>query len=473
MDEITSVMRSLHGLIIFAALLALEVNGATFRGVEPGLEEAVGWKWSVEPAPVAPITAPARGRNMSLPAAPTAPTPPTGSQTHTVVRGEALAKIARRYGITVQQLKYANDLTSDLIRVGQILRIPGPQEIARMPAPPPGRTATEVPPANALPPGIDPVALRLQIFLDRQNFSPGPIDGVRDIRFQKLVISYLTGAGIHSNPDELTKAAFAALPDPLTTYRLRNEDMFFIKPGTSMEFNKMAGAPASPYRSSWDFVAERFHCSEAFLRALNPRLPREPTPGTLFRVPAVEPFEIEHDVSMRAQLSSPPEGKNIVAAIVDLSSLQILQGGMLVASFPIAVARPGLRGRGTWNVLNGFPWPEMTTQRKPRVAPPTFTQFDAQGRPIPPKATSPVLPPLTLPAGPRNPVGVYWINLAKADDPSPLPFGLHGTAVPDQMSSLEGLGGFRMANWDIIRAAKWLAPGTPLRWTSESPAISR
>ena len=53
-------------------------------------------------------------------------TPPEGSGTnfYTVVKGDSLWSIARKFGVTVQQLRYANNLTSDTLTVGQLLRIP-------------------------------------------------------------------------------------------------------------------------------------------------------------------------------------------------------------------------------------------------------------------------------------------------------------------------------------------------------------
>lgn len=43
---------------------------------------------------------------------------------HTVEEGESLAQIAQQYGRTVETIKYANNLTSDSIKNGDILRIP-------------------------------------------------------------------------------------------------------------------------------------------------------------------------------------------------------------------------------------------------------------------------------------------------------------------------------------------------------------
>ena len=53
-------------------------------------------------------------------------TPPEGSGTnfYTVVKGDSLWSIARKFGVTVQALRDANNLTSDTLTVGQLLRIP-------------------------------------------------------------------------------------------------------------------------------------------------------------------------------------------------------------------------------------------------------------------------------------------------------------------------------------------------------------
>src|SRR5256712_2096253 len=66
---------------------------------------------------------------------------------YVVSRGDTLFSIARRFGITVAVLKQANGLTSDLIRPGQRLVIPGAKVSIRIP--PPGPTIlVKVPSAN-------------------------------------------------------------------------------------------------------------------------------------------------------------------------------------------------------------------------------------------------------------------------------------------------------------------------------------
>jgi lipoprotein-anchoring transpeptidase ErfK/SrfK len=57
-----------------------------------------------------------------------------------------------------------------------------------------------------------------------------------------------------------------------------------------------------------------------------------------------------------------------------------------------------------------------------------------------------------------------WINLAKSNSKDPLPYGLHGTSIPDNMNMLESIGGLRLTNWDIARAVRQLPSGTPLEW---------
>lgn len=64
------------------------------------------------------------GSGTSEPAATITPTTQTQGSTYTVVSGDSLSVIAKRFGVTTEALRSANGLTSDVIRVGQVLTIP-------------------------------------------------------------------------------------------------------------------------------------------------------------------------------------------------------------------------------------------------------------------------------------------------------------------------------------------------------------
>ena len=57
-----------------------------------------------------------------------------GQTLHLVRRGETLSELSVRYGVTVAELKRANGLRTDLIRIGQTLKIPDPAPSANVAA---------------------------------------------------------------------------------------------------------------------------------------------------------------------------------------------------------------------------------------------------------------------------------------------------------------------------------------------------
>jgi LysM repeat protein len=58
-----------------------------------------------------------------------------GEIVYTVVKGDSLSKIASRHGTTVAVIKKHNGLKSDVVRLGQKLKIPSGQAAVRPPAP--------------------------------------------------------------------------------------------------------------------------------------------------------------------------------------------------------------------------------------------------------------------------------------------------------------------------------------------------
>jgi len=460
--------------------------------IEPGLETAVKWKWWVAPSNEKdwglPLPEPEAPKSPGgAPGAPAGPRP----DRYEVKKGDALILIAKRFGMRVDQLKTFNELSNDMIRIGQTLKIPTLEELKAM-APPPEpekkpvekkKKAVEAPKEEL---GFDTLRelenLLLQVFLDREQFSPGPIDGKSGPTFVKVLQLYQSTHEDVRDDVALKHKAQSTVGEPFTHYTLRPEDFRFIQPPKLekpvSKSKARQTAPAAPppvtyedlvastflcYSSPWEFVAERFHCDEAYLRRLNFKIKGTPAAGAEFKVPNVIPFEIEKALDAPLQPAADPQ-KPVTAAIVEVSRLEILHEGKLVAVMPLASARPGLRGRNSWTVLDAIQHPRMATKQEPREPP---AANPATTDPIAVAAPAPV-PPLEkeqyLAAGPNNPVGIVWINLAKSKSTDPLPYGLHGTSIPGKMSTLEGIGGLRLANWNIARAVRLLPPGTPLQW---------
>jgi LysM repeat protein len=87
------------------------LNGLTSDMIYVGQQLKVSTQTTVvTPPPVVPT--------------PSTPTSPT-TTVYTVKSGDYLGKIAKQYGMTVQALKSLNGLTSDLIFVGQVLKVSG------------------------------------------------------------------------------------------------------------------------------------------------------------------------------------------------------------------------------------------------------------------------------------------------------------------------------------------------------------
>jgi murein DD-endopeptidase MepM/ murein hydrolase activator NlpD len=483
------------------AILAQTIPGkpAVLTHVEPGLENAVKWTWRVAQSDD-------KGWGFDLPTP--APSPPPASaaaampgpeirpSTYEVKHGDALILIGRRFGLTVEQLKASNGLKNDTIRVGQKLKIPTLAEVIAAAPPPKKRKAKKSRDPNGSPDAgaeFDPI--RLQIFLDREEFSPGPISIEPSALYPRIVLLYeSTHEDAKDDPSLIAKAR-AAVASVFTHYKLRQEDFRFIEPPVQTEpivptqtrahlrpakhpappkathavrptYEELTSARTLVYRTPWEFVAERFHCQESYLHILNEKLPAQPGAGAEFQVPNVIPFEIEK--AFDGTLQPPADPNNpVTASVVGLSELNIYQGGELIALFPLSPARPGLHGRGTWTVLDAIPRPRLVTSQEMRpelVKKPSPGSDAANPEPSPSPPAAGLSTEQYLAAGPRNPVGIIWINLAKSNSTEPLPYGLHGTSIPDQMNTEESIGGFRLTNWDIARAVHYLRSGTPLEW---------
>ena len=460
-------------MILFSvASTSLIAKTSTGPRLEPGLERAVKWKWTVEANADSDWGLPIQDIPALHPTASTAQPNQLAlnPSTYEVKKGDVLVRIAKKFKVSAADLKTHNQLSGDLIHIGQILQIPPPQERRATKATPSKGTdaAAQVPPT-------DIVAQR--VFLDRQGFSTGPISDSPNADFERILQLYQSEKGEVPSPTEISS--------PSTDYTLRAADFRFIAPPKAARahapsaqaqptpkptppppptYDEIVSAKFLAYRSPWEFVAERFHCDESYLRKINPSLGSYPPVGTSFHVPNVTPFEIEN-ISLTSEQPETDPAQPVTASITGMALLEIRKSGHIVAAMPLSKARPGLAGRGEWKILGTIPRPAMETYQEPRVVQvETSSPFYTNPNPTPVQARATLSAPQILPPGPNNPVGVLWINLAKGDSTDPLPFGLHGTSLPSEMNSFEGIGGFRVSNWDIIRAAKLLPNGTKLQW---------
>ena len=64
------------------------------------------------------------GQKLTVPIENDTPDSSNGYITYTVKKGDNLYNIAREYGVTVETIKQANNLTSNLLSIGQVLKIP-------------------------------------------------------------------------------------------------------------------------------------------------------------------------------------------------------------------------------------------------------------------------------------------------------------------------------------------------------------
>lgn len=306
---------------------------------------------------------------------------------------------------------------------------PTPKRIVQPKKPAPARAAVARPeptPLVALP-NYDPEkSTRLQIFLDNNNFAPGKIDGEMGEFFRKALMSYKRANGL-----DLTGAVDLTLleqvPQAFTTYTIRPEDVKFVGP-MAYKPSEQSRLKSLPYASLLEFVCERFHASEAFIRKINANINFERLkPGDTINVPAVNPFEVE-----KLSEGFMPENPALAARklFVDTKerTLEVREEGKLVAQFPMTPGSQGLPAPvGTWKILGiaTLPWfrhDEGVLNYGVRT-----DNF------------------YNLPAGPNNPVGVLWMGLNKPG------IGIHGTNNPETIGRAASHGCIRLANWDAAR----------------------
>ena len=281
--------------------------------------------------------------------------------------------------------------------------------------------------------------IALQVSLDRAGFSPGEIDGKPGRNTERAAAAAREARG----------ANVALIDQPLTTYTVTAEDAagpFADVPADMMEKSKL---PALGYGSLLEMLSERFHTSPSLMTELNSSARFEA--GTVLVVPHVEPFVASlpskpatpADKTSKGKATTDTEGESNVAALTvtiteQTDTLQVTDAaGKLVFHAPVTVgSKHDPLPVGEWKVNGVSRYPTF------HYNPDLFWDAD------PSHAKARLAP------GPNNPVGVVWIDLSKEH------YGIHGTPEPSRIAYTESHGCIRLTNWDAMRLAALVGPGT-------------
>ena len=275
---------------------------------------------------------------------------------------------------------------------------------------------------------------RLQIFLDNSDFGPGKIDGQMGEFFRKALLHYKRAHGMPET-GAVDSWLFDQVPQTFTTYTIKEEDLKRIGPVPS-EHAEQAKLKWLAYTSLLEFVAERYHSAEAYIRKLNPGKKLDDLkPGDVVTVPNVLPFEVEKFTEGKVP-PNPAFAARKVFVDTKERFLEIHDGMQLVAEFPITPGSTTLPAPvGTWKILGIAVWPWFRYDEGMLNYGVRTDQY------------------YNLPPGPNNLVGVLWAALNRPG------IGIHGTNNPETIGRAASHGCIRLANWDAARVKDLISVG--------------
>lgn len=300
----------------------------------------------------------------------------------------------------------------------------------------------------------DPTAIeaivRLQIFLDEAEFSPGRIDGsLGQFTYTALSLYREARDGQASplevrdekKPDTMPDVSdldLGSINPVFRPYIVTEADLESV--GDLPEsVPEQAKAKAMTYRSAAEAVAEKFHTDATFLEELNPGKSGTIAAGDSIMVPNVTPFELTEVKAGAIEANAPASKKTSVKIDTTTSMLRVYEDDKLIAAYPVTVGSSQNESPvGDWKVTEISGMPNFRYDKSMLNEGVRSDDFH-------------ILPP-----GPNNPVGVTWIQLNKSG------IGLHGTSEPETIGRSASHGCVRLANWDIVRLAERVRADVPV-----------
>ncbi|MGA2131216.1 MAG: L,D-transpeptidase [Bryobacteraceae bacterium] len=272
-----------------------------------------------------------------------------------------------------------------------------------------------------------PAVARAQILLSRVHFSCGQIDGDYGSNLEKTVAAFERVRNLPADGKMGTEVWAALSTDTapaIVTYTIDEQDVtgpFEEIPASMMDQAKL---PHLGYASPLDELGEKFHAGASLLQALNPGKDFGKA-GEQIQVPNVA-------------TTSPGPAASVTVSKSDSSVTAYDSHGNVLA---YDVATVG----SEHDPLPIGKWEIKGVARNPvfHYNPELFWNANPHDE----KAV--------IQAGPRNPVGVVWMDLSKEH------YGIHGTPDPSKIGHAESHGCIRLTNWDASQLAEMVKSGTP------------
>ena len=253
---------------------------------------------------------------------------------------------------------------------------------------------------------------KLQALLNWQHNGVGAVDGSWGKNSRKAMQAFQMANGL-TVTDTLNNETWQALSKNdklmaqpvLVSYQLTDADINIKTTTIPAGAEAKAKLEGMYYETVIEGLAEKFHISENYLKALNPNAK----------------FSVGETITVYNPGN--PNTKPVSRVVADKATETLYaydDKGSLVASYPTTVGS------------TATPSPTGTHTVKVKVHEPNYTYTAENG-------SKSILPP-----GPNNPVGLVWIGLSK---PS---YGIHGSPDPARISRQASAGCIRLTNWDAL-----------------------